>query len=106
MSRVEYHAADGTETTLDVPPNTSIMQAAVSNGVLGIVGECGGQLMCATCHVYVEDVDGGLPNQSQDERDMLELAASPIEKCSRLSCQLVMDDSISHVRVRLPEAQV
>jgi len=106
MSRVEYVAADGTETTVDVPAGTSIMQAAVSNGVRGIIGECGGQLMCATCHVYVEAVDGRLPEQTQDERDMLDLAASPVEDCSRLSCQLTMDDSIARARVRLPEAQV
>ncbi|MGM7678573.1 2Fe-2S iron-sulfur cluster-binding protein [Microbacterium sp. A94] len=106
MSRVKYLAADGTETVLVVPASTSIMQAAVSSGVRGIVGECGGQLMCATCHVYVESVAGQLPEQTQDERDMLELAASPVHECSRLSCQLIMDDSIAHARVRLPETQV
>lgn len=106
MSRVEYIAADGTETVLEVAPGTSIMQAAVSSGVRGIVGECGGQLMCATCHVYVAEFEGPQPEQLQDELDMLELAASPVEDCSRLSCQLVMGEDISRARVKLPESQV
>src|SRR5690606_27869704 len=99
MSRVEYRAADDTKTVLDVPAGTSVMQAAVSNGVRGIVAECGGQLMCATCHVYVEEVDGALPAPSSDECDMLELAAAPVDERSRLSCQLVMDESITRARV-------
>ena len=106
MTRVEYRAADGTETVLDVPTGTSIMQAAVSNGVRGIVGECGGQLMCATCHVYVEAGGEELPPQTEDEHDMLELAASPVDERSRLSCQLIAGDSIPCVRVGLPETQV
>ncbi len=106
MTQVEYKAYDGVTASLTVDSGTSLMAAAVSNGIRGIVGECGGQLMCATCHVYVEDVDGELPQQSQDEVDMLELAATPVEECSRLSCQLVMNDSIASVRVRLPETQV
>ncbi|WP_442800067.1 hypothetical protein [Nocardia sp. NBC_01730] len=34
------------------------MHAAVHNGVTGIVGECGGQAMCATCHVLVRALRG------------------------------------------------
>lgn len=106
MSRVVYRNVRGGETTLEVQSGTSVMQAAVSNGVQGIVAECGGQLMCATCHVYVENVDGDLPAPQPDERDMLDLAAAPVEDCSRLSCQLIMDDAIASVLVRLPATQV
>ena len=46
---------DGTTRTIEVAAGTSVMQAAVGAGVRGIVGECGGSAMCATCHVYVDD---------------------------------------------------
>src|SRR4029077_18027403 len=40
MPRVTYIAQDGKETTLDIAEGTSVMQAAVFNGVDGIVAEC------------------------------------------------------------------
>ncbi len=33
------------------------METAVKFGVPGIVGECGGGLACATCHVFVDPPD-------------------------------------------------
>lgn len=53
MIKVTYVNTDGTETVMDVAEGTSLMQAAVSSGLDGVIGECGGSAMCATCHVYV-----------------------------------------------------
>jgi 2Fe-2S ferredoxin len=39
MPSVTYVSYDGKSTTLDVPLGTSVMQAAVLNGVDGIVAE-------------------------------------------------------------------
>jgi len=105
-ARVTYILADGQKRVVDVPAGTSIMQAALSHNVPGIVAECGGQLMCATCHVYVEAVVGELPDPSGDERDMLELAAAPVTARSRLSCQLVIQDGIQSISLRIPEKQI
>ncbi len=55
MPSVTYVSYDGKSTTLDMPVGTSVMQAAVLNGVDGIVAECGGSCMCATCHVFVRE---------------------------------------------------
>src|SRR5690606_38632861 len=87
MAKVTYRQPDGNVHVLDVEPGTSLMRAAVAAGLPGIVAECGGQLMCATCHVHVVDGGEGLPEMSDDERDMLELAAAPVDERSRLSCQ-------------------
>ena len=54
MPKVTYVHPDGARETLEIPLGTSIMRAAIINGVDGIVAECGGEMMCATCHVYVE----------------------------------------------------
>ena len=83
------------------------MQAALAAGVDGILAECGGSLMCATCHVYL-DVgrlsDVGAPDE--DERDMLEGAASPARAESRLACQIAVTPALGGLVVRLPEAQL
>jgi ferredoxin, 2Fe-2S len=106
MPRVTYIAQEGKVTTLDVAVGTSVMQAAVFNGVDGIVAECGGSCMCATCHVYVrEDQLAMTPAMEPDEDAMLEGTASPRRPNSRLSCQLVASPEMEGLVVYLPETQ-
>jgi 2Fe-2S ferredoxin len=106
MPRVTYIAQDGKETTLDIDIGTSVMQAAVLNGIDGIVAECGGSCMCATCHVYVRDDQLALaPPLQADEEAMLEGTASPRRANSRLSCQLVVSPAMDGLVVYLPETQ-
>ena len=107
MPTITYLQPDGAETTHDVDPSTSVMRAAVNAGIPGIVGECGGQAMCATCHVYVEpDQLHRTPPQSDDEKAMLEFTASERKPNSRLSCQLVATPEFDGLVVYLPETQV
>ncbi|HEX3535819.1 MAG TPA: 2Fe-2S iron-sulfur cluster-binding protein [Stellaceae bacterium] len=106
MPHVTYIAQDGKETTLDIPVGTSVMQAAVMNGLDGIVAECGGSCMCATCHVYVRDDQlAKTPPMQTDEDAMLEGTASPRRPNSRLSCQLVVSPEMEGLVVHLPETQ-
>ncbi|WP_372827340.1 2Fe-2S iron-sulfur cluster-binding protein [Polaromonas sp.] len=91
---------------LDVPEGVSLMQAAVSAGVAGIVGECGGSAMCATCHVYVDEAYAGLlAPMSPVEAELLECTASDREPTSRLSCQIKISGTLDGLIVRLPERQ-
>ena len=71
MSTVVYTADDGSVTTIDGRPGDSVMETAVRNGVPGIVGECGGSLSCATCHVFVapETLDAGRRPRRPRRRD-------------------------------------
>ena len=106
MPRVTYIAQDGKETTLDIAEGTTVMQAAVYNGLDGIVAECGGSCMCATCHVYVrEDQLALCPPLEADEEAMLEGTASPRQPNSRLSCQLVVSERMDGLVVTMPETQ-
>ena len=107
MPRVTYISQDEKTTTLDVDIGTSVMQAAVLNGVDGIVAECGGSCMCATCHVYVQDDElAKCPPMEADEDAMLEGTASPRHPNSRLSCQLVVSAEMDGLVVHLPETQI
>lgn len=107
MPSITYIDSDGSETTIDAAAGTSVMQAAVMNGIDGIVGECGGNLMCATCHVYVdEEWVGRLAERDEVEEEMLEETAAPRRGCSRLSCQITMNDDTDGLVVHLPDEQI
>ncbi len=56
MTTLTYIEASGSRTDVDVPDGWSLMQAAIANGIDGILGECGGSCACATCHCYVDDL--------------------------------------------------
>ena len=106
MPHVTYIDTAGKQTTLDIAVGTSVMQAAVFNGVDGIVAECGGSCMCATCHVYVREEDlAKLPPLGEDEAAMLEGTASPRQPNSRLACQLVVTPEMDGLVVHTPETQ-
>jgi 2Fe-2S ferredoxin len=107
MPKVTYVQADGSSETFELTPGKSFMLAAQSNGVAGILGECGGQAMCATCHVYVDEryLDR-LPAVSEDEDAMLEEAASERKANSRLSCQLEVSGELDGIVLNVPEEQL
>jgi len=108
MPKVTFHHDGGGADVLDVAAGTSLMRAAVHEGVRGIVGECGGQAMCATCHVYVRDpyLDA-LPEMSEDEDEMLEDTVAPRDpRRSRLGCQLVVGGDLEEIQVDVPSSQV
>lgn len=91
---------------VDATAGSSIMQTAVQNDVGGIVAECGGNAMCATCHVYVEDgPTDALPEISVAEEEMLDCTVSPRESNSRLSCQLPVSDAVDGLVVRVADEQ-
>jgi 2Fe-2S ferredoxin len=98
--------ASGVSRTLQAPEGQSLMQTAVSAGVRGIVGECGGSAMCATCHVYVdESFADRLPTPLETELEMLECTASERLPNSRLGCQIKLSAALDGLVVRLPERQ-
>jgi ferredoxin, 2Fe-2S len=105
MPKVSYVQPDGSERVIDGVTGDTVMSTAVKNGVSGIIGQCGGSLSCATCHVYLAEEDQkyfGVP--SEDEDDMLDCSASDREDTSRLSCQLVLQDGVD-LHVTIPEEQ-
>jgi len=106
MSTVNYVFASGEERTVDALEGTSVMHAAVSNLIPGIIGECGGEMSCATCHVYVgEEWIDRLAPMEQGEIDMLEVTAAEPDVSSRLSCQIVCTRTTDGITVRIPEVQ-
>ncbi len=69
---------------------------------LPLEGTCEGQMACSTCHVIVapEWLDR-LPAASEEEEDMLDFAAGAC-RTSRLSCQIVLDETLDGLSVTVP----
>ena len=106
MPRVTYIEPDGHAVTLEVRNGTSVMSAAMNAGLEGIEAQCGGNLICATCHCYVQDPWlQKLPPPSADERMMLQNVVAELRENSRLSCQLNMRPDLDGLTVQFPERQ-
>lgn len=109
MAEVTYLHPDGTRSVLQVPVGTSVMEAAVDNDIDGIDGQCGGKLVCATCHVFVDSVvrtAGQAPDgPDTDEDELLDYTAVERIAVSRLGCRLTVDEGLTALVVRLPETQ-
>lgn len=107
MPKVTFINPDDSRVELDVPVGQSLMRAATANGIDGIVGDCGGGLTCATCHVLVQEEF--LPNTSTvtaNEDQMLDFTAMGRQPNSRLSCQIVMTEELDGLVVRIADPQL
>jgi 2Fe-2S ferredoxin len=103
--KVTWQLPDGKEISADVPNGMNMMQAALANDVPGIIGECGGTLSCATCHVYVaEDWSAKTGGTDDFEDAMLDVAEAERRDTSRLSCQIEADDALDGLVLIVPEA--
>jgi 2Fe-2S ferredoxin len=106
MPNVTYVSPTGMSREIAVPAGMSVMQAAINNRVDGILGECGGNCMCVTCHVYVPpDFLNRIPPASKNEKAMLAIAAAERRPNSRLSCQIKVQDELDGLVVQLPAKQ-
>ena len=106
MPKVIYVGDGGDERAVDAVVGESVMATAVKNGVPGIVGECGGNASCATCHVWVRDEFLPLVGEPNDmEEDLLDLGVSDRREGSRLSCQVAMTPELDGLTVDVPPVQ-
>lgn len=105
MPSITFRFADGrAEREVAFEPGQSVMQAAVNNDIPGVVGECGGEMSCATCHVYVDaEWTGRIRSMSNAEEEIVEVVERP-EPNSRLGCQVRLSDVQDGIVVTVPEA--
>ena len=95
---------DGKTITADVREGQNLMEAAVANNVPCVIGECGGSLSCATCHVYVAPdwaAKTGVAGEFEDA--MLDVAEAERQATSRLSCQIVMSADLDGITLIVPQ---
>lgn len=106
MPKVIYVAESGDERAIDATAGESVMSTAVKNGVPGIIGECGGNASCATCHVWVREEFLPLLDAIGDtEEDLLDMGVTDRRAGSRLSCQVPVTDELDGLVVDIPPDQ-
>jgi 2Fe-2S ferredoxin len=103
LPKVIYVGTAGLERVVDAAGGESVMSAAVKNGVPGIIGECGGNASCATCHVWVRDEFLPLVGTPGDlEEDLLDMGVDDRRDGSRLGCQIPLTDELDGLTVDVP----
>lgn len=101
MPKMVFIERDGTSKEVEAPIGLSVLEIAHRNNV-DIEGACEGSLACSTCHVVVDDDwYAKLPEATEDEEDMLDLAFG-LTRTSRLGCQLVITEELDGLTVALP----
>ena len=107
MPTVTFIHPDNRSERIDAVVGDSVMQVATGHGVDEIVAECGGNAMCATCHVYVDDGwIARLAPMSEEEDELLHGVAAERLINSRLSCQIKITPELDGLVVRLPDRQI
>lgn len=105
MIKLIFVAPDNTRSEVQAPVGANLMEVAVANGIDGILADCGGSLVCGTCHVVVpERFQALLPQQSDMERDMLECVPYP-QANTRLCCQIALTEALDGLELHVPHAQ-
>ena len=107
MPKIVYVDSSGAQRVIDALDGDSVMTTAVQNGVPGIIGECGGNLSCGTCHVWVREPYLDQLDAIDDmEEDLLDMAVGDRRSGSRLGCQVAVTPELDGITVDVPDEQV
>lgn len=105
MVHVVFQAQNGQQFLVDASIDQSLMNAAVGAGVPGIDADCGGSLVCGTCHVYIAKAwQDRLPPISEMEQSLLEYVPQP-HPDARLSCQIPVTEALHGLVATIPPSQ-
>ncbi|KYF39888.1 putative adrenodoxin-type ferredoxin [Toxoplasma gondii ARI] len=99
---ISFVLPDNTEKTVEAKVGDTILEVAHANNI-ELEGACEGACSCSTCHVILEpEVYDELPEPSEQEEDMLDLAAC-LTPTSRLGCQIHVTPDLNNAKIRLPQ---
>lgn len=105
MINLTFIAPDGRRHEISAAPGPTLMEVAVAHGVDGILADCGGNLVCGTCHVIVPQAyQARLGEQSEMEREMLECVPEPRPN-TRLTCQIRLTEALDGLELEVPRLQ-
>ena len=102
MPKVIFELPGGERREIDAEQGKSLLVAAHQNNI-DIEGACEGVMACSTCHLIVSaDWYEKLPDASEEEEDMLDLAYG-LTKTSRLGCQITVTEDLDGLVLKVPD---
>ena len=102
---ITFVQPDGGEQVVTAPCGDSLMDAALDNGVRGIVAQCGGGCTCCTCHCWLRTPwDEAAAPPHADELELLAYAPGRADN-SRLACQVELAQNLDGMVVDVPAEQ-
>jgi ferredoxin len=102
MTLIRFISADGDEAQEVLAPAGTRLLDIAQNAGQPLEGTCEGQMACSTCHVVIAAEDfARLPRASEEEEDMLDLAAH-VTRRSRLACQIWLTEEMETLTVHIP----
>ena len=104
LAKSEIRVLDlaGIEHAINAKPGSTILEV-LNDAKIPIKGSCYGCCNCSTCHVYVDPAwFDRLDPMIEQEQEALDQVSVP-SSTSRLACQIVFQEALSGLRIRLTE---
>jgi 2Fe-2S ferredoxin len=98
-------ADDGRRYTVEASAGTPLMQAAKNAAVPGIDADCGGSMVCGTCHVYVPEAWRARMDAASEMEAMILEGIPQAHADARLSCQIPLTEALDGLTVSIPPCQ-
>jgi len=103
MASIIVRDTSGEEHTVEGTIGLSVMKIIRDNGLDDVIGLCGGNCACGTCHVLVDPAfSARLEPISDDESDVLDMTECR-QPDSRLACQIEFSEALDGLRVAIAD---
>jgi ferredoxin len=100
---ITFIQPDGSHKSVYARVGESLLQTAHRNDI-DLEGACEGVCACSTCHLILPaSLYDQLPEASEDEEDMLDMAFG-LTETSRLGCQIVVTADMEGMELEMPKA--
>ncbi|MEL7003436.1 MAG: 2Fe-2S iron-sulfur cluster-binding protein [Bacteroidota bacterium] len=106
MIKFEVEDHHGETKVLEFPTDMGLnVMEALKASDYPILATCGGMALCATCHVEVTKGFDKLAAPNDMELDMIDTLPNATD-CSRLACQLNVNDDMANVKLVLKDEEL
>jgi ferredoxin len=98
---IKFIDTEGDEEVVEAEIGENILDVAHDNDI-ELEGACGGEVACSTCAcIFEQELFDKLPEISEDEEDMLDLAVG-VTDTTRLGCQVIVTKEFENTVIKLP----